>query len=169
MKVRTALAGTAVALLTAGLVASASSGAPTTDTTALLIRHATVGCHVWTSGGTTATTKTLVLREGQSFTVYNRDNCGHELVEVSGPAHGLFMNAETNTPTSGTLTPLGTGVRFTLDTVGRYVFKTAERDDLAYGVDTDRYDGFARLQSTGTDNTLTLIVKVVPNRAQVID
>ena len=169
MKALTTLAGIALVVLTVGIVSSASSVAATSDTTSLLIRHAAVGCHVWATGGGSVTTKTLVLRQGQSFTVQNRDNCGHELVQENGPEQARFLIAATGQSTSGVLYSLGRGVRVDLDKVGTYKFTTTERDHLAYGAETDTWFGFAKLGSSGLDNTLTLIVRVIPDRNRPAD
>ena len=164
MKTRTTLAGLALVLLTAGVVSSASSGAAAPDPTAI-IRHAAVGCHVWATGGGSVTTKTLILHQGQSLTVLNRDNCGHELTQASGPERVRFLNAATGKPASGVLQSLQPGVRVALEKVGSYVFTSTERDDLSFGAEADHWFGFAKLGSSGPDNTLTLIVRVIPDRS----
>jgi hypothetical protein len=169
MRARTALAGLGLGVLMAAVVSSASSGAATPDATTLSIRHAAVGCHVWSSGGAGVTTKTLILRQGQSFTVHNRDNCGHELTQVNGPEQVRFLNPVTGASVSGVLHSLRPGVRVNLDKAGTYVFTTRERDDLAYGADTDAWFGFAKLGSSGPDNTLTLVVRVIPDHNHPAD
>ncbi len=169
MRARTALAGLALGVLTAAVVSSASSGAATSDATALSIRHAAVGCHVWSSGGEGVTTKTLILHQGQSFTVQNRDNCGHELTQANGPERVRFLNPVTGATVSGVLDSLRPGVRVNPDKTGTYVFTTRERDDLAYGADADSWFGFAKLGSSGPDNTLTLVVRVISDRNHPAD
>jgi hypothetical protein len=170
MKLLTALVGAALALLAVGVVSAASSHTSTADATKLVIRHAAVGCHDWSlGGGSFGTSHYLLLRQGQSFTVENRDNCGHELVQTSGPLHASMLNAATGTAASGVLKSLQPGVRVVLDKVGTYVFTTAERDDLEYGADTDMRFGFAKLASSGPDNTLTLVVRVIPDHNHAVD
>jgi hypothetical protein len=165
----TVLVGIAVALSTAGVVA-ASSQAPGVDPAKLVIRHVPVGCHVWSLGGNAPqAAHTLVLRQGQSFTVENRDNCAHWLVQLNGPVKAPMVDAATNAPSTGVLMSLRPGIRVTLDRVGTYVFSTREDHALPYGVETDNRFGFAKLQSTGPGNTLTLTVRVIPDRNHPID
>jgi hypothetical protein len=113
------------------------------------------------NGGGYATTHRLVLRQGESFTVQNRDNCTHELVQTSGPA-AAFENLSGTTGT--TLQAFTPGVRVTLPTAGDYWFSTVENDAYTYGSSDDLYGGFSRLQSSGPDNVLHLVVHVSPDR-----
>ena len=170
MKFLTVLSGIALAFLITGVVSSASHATPTTDGARLVIHHAAIGCHTWTlGGGDPGAAHTLVLRQGQSFTVENRDNCGHQLVQVSGPERAPMTAEFTRAPATGLLPSLRPGVRVVLDKVGTYTFTTTERDDLAYGADTDTRFGFAKLSSSGPDTTLSLVVRVTPNRTHATD
>jgi hypothetical protein len=166
----TALVGIAVALSTAGIMAAASSQSSSVDPTKLVIRHVPVGCHVWSLGvESPQATHYLVLRQGQSFTVENRDNSGHKLVQLSGPTTAPMVNAATDVASSGLMMSLQPGVRVALDKVGTYVFSTSEDHALAYGAESDNRFGFAKLGSVGPDNTLTLTVRVIPDRNHRID
>ena len=151
-----------VAALALGAVTGSVQGAPTTDTT-LTIRHAAVGCHLWSAnGGAYLATQRLTLREGQSFTVENRDNCAHELVQTAGPS--LAMARSLSGADGSVLEPFKPGVRVTLTNAGSYRFKTVENEAFKYGVTDDLYDRYARMQSRGQDRVLQLVVRVWPDR-----
>jgi hypothetical protein len=152
------------------VVAAASSQESGVDPAKLVIRHAPVGCHVWSLGGNSPqVAHILVLRQGESFTVENRDNCAHRLVQMNGPMKASMVDAATNSPSTGVLMSLRPGVRVTLDEVGTYVFSTSEDDALAYGVETDNRFGFAKLESIGPDNTLSLTVRVIADHNHATD
>lgn len=136
---------------------TAASATPAISQGDVTIRHVTAGCHDWSvNGGAFRTAQVLVLREGQSFTVTNRDNCGHALVQVSGPSEALAGA----TPVEA----LGAPVRVPLHLPGVYTFTTQERSDLTYGSGSSEHFGFGRLASRGPDNTLVLTVRVLPSR-----
>lgn len=152
---------TAAAMAAGGIGILTAAGTTSTVTTAadLTIRHATAGCHDWSlAGGSFKTSQTVFLREGQSFAVTNRDNCGHALVQVGGPTAALAGEE--------TIEPLGAPVRVQLTTPGLYTFTTTESDTQTLGA-TDASQhlfGLARLSSVGADNALMLHVRVLPLR-----
>ena len=156
-----ALLVTGIAALALGTLTATMRGAPTTHAD-LTIRHASVGCHMWAvNGGRYQATQRLVLREGQSFTVENRDNCGHELVQTAGPS----MAMQNLSGAEGTaIAPFRPGVRVTLLQPGAYAFKTVESEAFKYGWQDELYGGFSRAQSHGPDRVLQLIVRVWPDR-----
>lgn len=156
---RRTLFALSIAVLVAGAVVVAGASTSTKTQADLSIRHAMVGCHDWSlNGGPFRASQTLVLREGHSFTVTNRDNCAHSLVQVAGPEKALAGEK--------VVEPLGASVRVPLLTPGTYTFTTAEHGDLAYGTTEPQQSfGFGKLTSTGLDNVLTLKVHVVADRA----
>jgi hypothetical protein len=148
----------AVAATAAATAVSGEMTATTRSATSLTIRHSFRGCHAWAVPGE-ASLKVhhrLVLRVNQSFSVENRDNCGHRLVQTAGPVEVLSDSV--------VLMSLRPGATIMLEEPGLYEFKTVEDDALAYGVETDQYTGFARMASTGADNVLTLSVLVLADR-----
>ena len=156
---RALLSGLAAFLVAAAVVGVVmAAGSRTSAHADLTIRHASVGCHVWAlGGGAGRTAQTLVLRVGQSFTVTNRDNCGHSLVQTSGPSNALAG--------AKTIESLGAPLRVALYVPGVYSFTTSEHEDYAYGAtEAQQNFGFAKLTSGGMDNTLTLRVRVLPDR-----
>jgi hypothetical protein len=160
-RVWTTLLSIGVAALVLGTLTAATQGASSAGPV-LTIRHSFVGCHVWAYGGGVSTTQVLVLHEGQSFTVENRDNCSHELVQTGGPAVAAMTNLS---GAEGTMIEaLRPGVRVTLSKAGVYRFATVESDALRYGYRDDLYGGFSKMSSRGPDNRLELVVRVWPDR-----
>lgn len=160
---RIVLSGAAASFVAAAVVGvvMAAGVSRTSAETGLTIRHATVGCHeLGVRGGSFGTAQSLVLRQGHSFTVTNRDNTGHVLVQTGGPSEVLAG--------STTLEPLGTPVRVALHVPGLYTFMTQENEGSMYGTtDAEQHFGFGKLASTGVDNVLTLNVRVVPDRTPI--
>lgn len=151
--------------LTLGLLATAGQASMTREAD-LTIRQQTVGCHDWSlNNGSFKLVQRLLVHEGESFTVTNRDMCGHRLVQTGGSDSVLMQRAGTpGTTSDGALAPVGKGVRMSLLAPGTYTFTTLEDDGLVYGVkEADEYFGRGRLRTTGTDNVLTLEVKVLPD------
>lgn len=155
------LLGGVAAVLAGALTASSAE----TATDALLtIRHANVGCHVWTAHGSTYAAKELIaLAPGQTFRVENRDTCSHKLVQTSGPAVAQTENLAGGSGTSvESFTP---GVQVTMPQSGTYTFSTVEDDTFMYGWQNDMSDRQARITSSGADNTLELTVIVPASRS----
>lgn len=155
-----------IAALVLGGLAASVRGAPSTEA-ALTIRHASVGCHLWSvNGGAYLAVQHLTLREGQSFTVENRDNCFHALVQTAGPLVGMrSLDGAAGT----VLEPFQAGVRVTPAAVGTYRFSTVENESFKYGWQDELYGGFSRAQSRGPDRVLQLVVRVWPDRHHPAD
>ena len=153
-----------IAALVAGVLAT-STGATPRGGTLLTIRHAAVGCHTWTLNGSTATAHLLILRQGQSFTVENRDNCSHTLTQTSGPTLARAANLSGETGTE--VVAFARGVEVTPTEPGVYTFTTAENEAHTYGWQSELYGRITRMQSTGTDNVLKLTVRVWPHTSHV--
>lgn len=157
-----ALLLTGIAALALGALTATGQGAPTTHAD-LTIRHAAVGCHLWAvNGGSYQATQRLTLREGQSFTVENRDNCSHALVQSNGPSLAMVRNL--SSAEGAAIEPFQPGVRVTLVKAGTYRFTTVENEAFKYGWQDELYGGISRAQSRGPDRVLQLVVRVWPDR-----
>jgi len=154
--VKMLVAGVAALVLGAASAGSVSSMPARAD---LTIRHAVVGCHVWSvNDGALGVAQTVVVSEGQSISVTNRDDCGLRLVQTAGP-EGVLSTAKT-------VEPLGPLVRVAMHEPGVYRFVVTDDPAADYaGGDAGQEFGLARSRPTiGPDNVLTLTVRVVPTR-----
>ena len=130
----------ALTILVALTVAGSALAAPNNAT--LTIRHQTHGCHSWSLDGKTwHASQSISLVRGAVLTVVDNDVMSHKLIQVSGPkaaVAGAVMNHMSAT------------AHVVFSTKGTYVFKTRAGEDYMKGVKT-----------TGEDNVLKLVVKVV--------
>ena len=122
--------------LAAGAVAHDSHSAT------LTIRHATKGCHTWSTVGAKASpTQRITLDKGATLRVINNDVMPHRFAQTKG-AHLQIVHAKMNRP-GATAT-----VRFTKH--GIYKFTTKAGED---------YPGVT-VKTVGEDYVLRLIVTV---------
>jgi hypothetical protein len=127
---------TVFALLLAGTALAAPKSAT------LTIRHQTQGCHSWSFNGSSwHPSQSTTLVRGGMLTVVDGDVMPHTLIEVSGPKAAISGAA---------MRHLDARARVVFLTKGTYVFKTKAGEDYMNGVKT-----------TGEDNVLRLVVKVV--------
>jgi hypothetical protein len=127
---------TVFALLLAGTALAAPKSAT------LTIRHQTQGCHSWSLNGSAwHPFQSTSLARGGMLTVVDTDVMPHTLIEVSGPKAAIAGAA---------MRHLDARARVVFLTKGTYVFKTKAGEDYMKGVKT-----------TGEDNVLRLVVKVV--------
>jgi hypothetical protein len=125
------------------------------------IRHATFGCHLLSlNGGTPALGQDIVIRAGHSFTIQNRDNCRHTLIQTSGSKAMLMQNPVTGAKSDGSLAKYGSSVRVNLFKPGTYEFTTVE--GAHNGEALWPVASFYRQETRGADNQLALNVTVLP-------
>jgi hypothetical protein len=161
-RILVALAGTALLVsVTAASSATRATSAPAasgmTSRVEVVIKHAYLGCHVWSANGNrAAATQEVTLGQGGLLTVTNLDNCKHTLVQVSGPAPTWMGALATGKQSDGTLT-YGAPVTLELTTPGTYEFGTFEGP---HGLTIQERAGDAAL---APDNDLLLKVTVVPH------
>jgi hypothetical protein len=127
---------TVIALALAG----SALAAPRAET--LTIRHEVKGCHSWSLNGSSwGASQSTTIARGGVLTVRNTDVMPHTLIKVKGPKVAIARAAMSHMAATSQ-------VRFL--TKGTYVFTTKPGEDYMKGVKT-----------TGEDNVLRLVVKVV--------
>ncbi len=118
-----------------------SVGTDGASAAALVIEHATAGCHNWAlNGSPMAPHQVAHLQHGNGITVTDNDVMPHQLIQTGGPAAQM---ASTN------MTKSGAQATVTFPTAGVYKFTTKAGEDYTSGIVT-----------TGADNVLTLTVYV---------
>ena len=127
--------------MTAGATGFGMMGGTNTVVAAkLTIRHVQEGCHVWSNGKTTAAMMRLHLKVGQRLTIYDMDVDAHQMTQFGGPAR-LRVGGPMTMSKSMTLSFPKSGV-------------------YRLGTRTVETPGAMEVKTTGTDNTLRLVVTV---------
>ncbi len=131
----------ALAILIALVVAGSALAAPNNAT--LTIKHQTHGCHNWSSNGGTSwhPLQAITVVRGGVITIVNNDVMPHKLIQLSGPKA---------TVTGVMMSHMHASAHAAFPVKGTYVFKTRAGEDYMKGIKT-----------TGEDNVLKLVVKVV--------
>ena len=130
----------ALAILIALVVAGSALAAPNNAT--LTIKHQTHGCHNWSFNGTSwHPSQAITVVRGGVITIVNNDVMPHKLIQLSGPKA---------TVTGLTMSHMHASSHVAFPVKGTYVFKTRAGEDYTKGIKT-----------TGEDNVLKLVVKVV--------
>jgi hypothetical protein len=129
-----------LAMVVALVVAGSALAAPNNAT--LTIKHQMKGCHNWSSNGTSwHPSQALPIVRGGVLTVVNNDVMPHKLIQLSGPKAAV---------TGMTMGHMHASAHVAFPVKGTYVFKTRAGEDYMKGIKT-----------TGEDNVLKLVVKVV--------
>lgn len=106
----------------------------------LTIQHVQKGCHVWSNGKSTAAMMRLHLKKGQRLTIYDMDVDAHQMMQFGGPAR-VHMGGPMMMSKSMTLSFPKAGV-------------------YRLGTKTVETPGAMEVKTTGTDNSLRLLVTV---------
>lgn len=131
-----------ITLIAVVALALAGSALAAPKSATLTIRHEVQGCHNWSFDGSSwHPSQSTTMARGGVLTVRNTDVMPHTLIEVSGPKVAIARAA---------MSHMAATARVVFLAKGTYVFKTKAGEDYMKGVKT-----------TGEDNVLRLVVKVV--------